>query len=394
MTNLLSIQSILSIVQSSECSLAFWKRPQSNYVRFALDLNLDTSSQGTLTEGFYLLNFMGKRLSDGQVIRNQISGKAQLLQKSQNIAPFSVVFANKDYIEHFLQLQKTKKLYATDYFFTEEQAVNFYRKTDFLNRTDKIIRDIENRIFEKVVLSRSQKVNYPTGFNRIDYFIHLCHLYPDALISWVIHPKWGEWIGASPEVFLQSNERHFRTVALAGTKNQQSQPHEWTNKEKREQKFVSSYIADRLKKMGLEFTADTSETVAVGHLWHLNTNFYIAKNDHSFEDLVHKLIENLHPTPAVCGIPKNLARELLDKQESKNRELYSGILGWIDPKNQRVDLFVNLRCMRLYKDFCILHAGAGIVKGSVPEEEWKETEAKMQTLLKVIQKLWGSEVKD
>ena len=96
-----------------------------------------------------------------------------------------------------------------------------------------------------------------------------------------------------------------------------------------------------------------------------------------------ELLEALHPTPAVCGSPKDEAMNLIRKLEEKDREYYCGIVG---PARIRgsTNLFVNLRCMRVFEDKIRLHAGGGITKDSDPEAEWMETENKCQTMLDLL----------
>ena len=94
-------------------------------------------------------------------------------------------------------------------------------------------------------------------------------------------------------------------------------------------------------------------------------------------------IAELHPTPAVCGLPKNLADDFIRLKEKHERKYYTGYLGpW--KLNQQVDLFVNLRCMEVTDDEFILYAGGGITAHSIPEKEWEETNQKAATLLAVI----------
>lgn len=95
------------------------------------------------------------------------------------------------------------------------------------------------------------------------------------------------------------------------------------------------------------------------------------------------MLELLHPTSAVCGMPKNKTKEFIVAKEQYDRELYSGYLGPVN-MNNRTNIFVNLRCMQVQENFAILYAGAGITGDSDPEKEWRETEIKMDTLLQFL----------
>jgi isochorismate synthase len=95
------------------------------------------------------------------------------------------------------------------------------------------------------------------------------------------------------------------------------------------------------------------------------------------------MLKLLHPTSAVCGVPKAPSLDFIDKVEGYDRSFYSGFLG---PAQVGGDthLFVNLRTVRFKDGKATFFAGAGITEDSVPAREWEETELKCDTLLKVI----------
>ncbi|MCK5278956.1 MAG: chorismate-binding protein, partial [Cyclobacteriaceae bacterium] len=99
------------------------------------------------------------------------------------------------------------------------------------------------------------------------------------------------------------------------------------------------------------------------------------------------MLELLHPTSAVCGMPKEPAKSFIIENEGFDREYFSGFLGPVNVQGE-TNIFVNLRCMKLMKHHAKLFAGAGIISNSNPEKEWNETEIKMQTLLKVLGELY------
>ena len=95
------------------------------------------------------------------------------------------------------------------------------------------------------------------------------------------------------------------------------------------------------------------------------------------------MLELLHPTSAVCGMPRELADEFIKANEGYQRSLYAGFLGPVGFEGN-TDLFVNLRCMQIDNEKARLFAGAGITEYSNPEKEFQETSSKMQTMLKVL----------
>jgi len=184
-------------------------------------------------------------------------------------------------------------------------------------------------------------------------------------------------MGAFSEVLGKFNKstHEFETMSLAGTI---PVVEEWTGKEIEEQKPVSTYIRNILEKYSDSNSIQESETYdhISGNIKHLRTDFKIKINP---EKLNH-LIKDLHPTPAVCGIPKDFCKKIIEKVEKFPRELYAGFIK-IETQDY-IHYFVNLRCARLYKNSVHLFVGGGITAQSNPEKEWRETELKSEAVLK------------
>jgi isochorismate synthase len=261
---------------------------------------------------------------------------------------------------------------------------------DYIDLVKKSLAEIERGTFEKVVPSRRKIVNLSTNFDIVSAFLRLCSAYPQAFVSLISSPETGTWIGASPEQLVRVEDKTiFRTVALAGT-----QPyHEginlrkvaWTQKEIEEQALVERYIISCFKKIRLrEYDEFGPKTIVAGNLMHLRSEFTVNIKETNFPQLASTMLRLLHPTSAVCGVPLEPARAFLRNNEGYERNFYSGYLGPVNIDNQ-IDIFVNLRCMQLLKGKAVLYAGAGVTIDSVPEQEWEETEMKINTLLRVIQ---------
>jgi isochorismate synthase len=95
------------------------------------------------------------------------------------------------------------------------------------------------------------------------------------------------------------------------------------------------------------------------------------------------MLQLLHPTSAVCGMPKEESLAFILMNEGYNREFYSGFLGQVNFRDE-THIFVNLRCMQIFDTSAYLYAGGGITAHSQPQKEWQETIYKMQTLLNVL----------
>src|SRR5699024_3564859 len=111
---------------------------------------------------------------------------------------------------------------------TDKQA-----KAEHISLVTQGIEAIKHEQFEKVVLSRQQSVT--TNHQPVAIFKQLLQRYPTAFAYCWYHPKVGLWIGAIPETLVKISDRHFKTMALSGTKSAAAEPvREWTTKERTE----------------------------------------------------------------------------------------------------------------------------------------------------------------
>ncbi len=268
-------------------------------------------------------------------------------------------------------------------------------KNNYQNAVRQAVAAIESGQMQKVVLSRRKIIALQSDFEVITAFEKLCEAYPNAFVSAVYLPTLNQvWLGASPETLVSLDaDGVFKTVSLAGTQSaidSGGQPIPvrdavWTHKEIEEQAFVSRYIIDCLKKIRVrEFIEEGPKTVIAGNLMHLRTDYSIDSRAINFPELGSVMLELLHPTSAVCGMPKAAAQAFILANEHYERTFYSGFLGPVNVENASA-LFVNLRCMKIENQTATLYAGAGITEDSIAEKEWQETELKCQTLLRVLE---------
>jgi isochorismate synthase len=259
-------------------------------------------------------------------------------------------------------------------------------KNNFENLVQKAIDAIENGSFNKVVLSREEVIDLP-NFDLVSIFEKLVNSYPTAFAYCWFHPEIGLWIGATPERLLKANGNKFQTVALAGTQLfQNNETVIWGDKEQVEQQFVTDYILETIKNVTSEVEISAPYTLKAGNLLHLKTDIKGIINENAS---LKQLVLLLHPTPAVCGLPKSSAKDFIIENEGYNRSFYAGFLGEINKnENSETDLFVNLRCMqiqsKLDKIRAHLYIGCGITKDSNPENEWQETVNKAMTMKNII----------
>lgn len=253
--------------------------------------------------------------------------------------------------------------------FNEEKPNYILSKNEYLDLCNSFISKLKNKEFNKLILSRVKKHE---PFNPIDKFIALTKKYPNAFV-YLFQYKEQTWLGATPERLLKVENNLLETIALAGTKAK-PENRNWTEKEYEEHQFVVDYIVNSLSDLNLKI--EPTKTIQLQNIEHLQTNI---SAEISTEINVFDSVKKLHPTPAVCGIPKSKAMDFIIKNEPHNRNFYTGFLGFETPNY--TDFFVNLRCAQLFKDYTLLYIGGGITAKSISENEWQETELKSMALL-------------
>ena len=269
------------------------------------------------------------------------------------------------------------------------QANRISTKDEFCRLVQDALTYIQSTGIKKIVTSRTTESPLPRDFDPVTAFRLLCRRYPHAFVSLVSIPTVGTWLGASPELLLSLSAQRLSTVALAGTQAYSpdiplSAVH-WDTKEIEEQALVSDYIREFFQKLALPHLAENGpETVSAGNVAHLQTKFEINLEPAELLHVANEILNKLHPTSAVCGMPKQEALSFILDKENYNRAFYSGFLGPIHVQHQS-QLFVNLRCMQLNEDRAMLYVGAGITRDSVPESEWEETVLKSNTLLAILE---------
>jgi len=173
----------------------------------------------------------------------------------------------------------------------------------------------------------------------------------------------------------------------------------WQKKEINEQQLVTNFIIDHLKPLVSNLTIGNTETVKAGNLLHLKT-----KISGLLHSNIKTVINALHPTPAVCGLPKVTAKQFILDNENYKRDYYTGFLGELNIKKETKrnanrrniennvytaiktvsNLYVNLRCMQLTDTEAKVYVGGGITKDSIPEKEWNETVNKAKTMKNIL----------
>lgn len=379
----------------AELALACWRAPGQQHKHLIIDLSGSAARVepdiDALPEGFLFAPFQPRQPDDQQFIKADIHFCTAVdgLQLSPQQGTAGHKISTEDFESRFEEAL-TQQQEARHYHHgpkPKQQAGT--SEQHYTSMVTKAIAEINQGSFEKVVPARTKYVSLPPAFNLLGLFDEIAAAYPNAFVSIVSIPGVGTWLGATPETLISmSKEGVFKTVALAGT-----QPyHEgtdlrevaWRQKEIEEQALVARYIINCFKKIRLrEFAEKGPATIIAANLMHLKTTFEVDTQAVNFPELPEVMLKLLHPTSAVCGMPKEQALDFLLAQEDFDRGYFAGYLGPVHIQGS-TSLFVNLRCTRLLETEAVLYAGAGVTADSDPQKEWHETGQKCQTLLRFL----------
>ena len=154
-----------------------------------------------------------------------------------------------------------------------------------------------------------------------------------------------------------------------------------SGKDLREHICVRDSILRRLEKVGVEGKAESNpQLLLLANVQHLRTRI-----EAEVGEAVHLLdiLPEMHPTPAVGGSPREAALPCIADLEQIDRGLYAGVVGWFNHLNEG-EMVVGIRSALIEGKQACLYAGAGIVEGSDPDKEMRETEMKLRALLDIL----------
>ena len=384
-----TLRSIFQVAVNLGLPLAVWRAPHQKEVNLMVSFSnaqeverpdLETSEKGFIFSPF-----------------NPKSSSTLFIKSDFHVSfDFDEVIQHEDLTSHENMLHAKFFMQLKEQLKKPEEKLNYHVKDQEKKGADLDYKDlvqlgidaIKNNEFQKVVPARSKAISLNVDFDLITKYLQLCDAYANAFVSIVSMPETGTWLGATPELLLEVNHSQFKTVALAGTQRRDIAKSisdtAWTQKEIEEQALVSRYIINCFKKIRLrEYEEKGPKTIIAGNLLHLKTEFEVNMKETNFPELGTVMLELLHPTSAIAGMPKEAALNFIQQHEGFDRSFYSGYLGPVQ-NEQKTSIFVNLRCMQLLENNAILYAGAGVTEDSVAEKEFEETEMKFNTLLNIL----------
>jgi menaquinone-specific isochorismate synthase len=262
---------------------------------------------------------------------------------------------------------------------THGESGDIHGEKDWNKLIDTSLEELTNSSLEKVVLARCQKVNYK---NEVDSNRLFCDFKSSKnLYEFFYHAEHGaSFISFTPEMLYSKHNDILVVDSIAGTlkasPGNKGDDLLLSGKDLKEHRFVSSYVKDKLLEIAEDVTELFKEEIlTLKSLFHIHSRFK-AKLPDNFSN--RRLIDSLHPTPAVGGFPKKEALKFISKNEMLQRGFYAAPIGRIS--NKYSEFAVGIRSMLVVKDTIQFYGGAGIVKGSLPAKEWIETGDKIESV--------------
>ncbi|WP_288261663.1 chorismate-binding protein [uncultured Prochlorococcus sp.] len=264
---------------------------------------------------------------------------------------------------------------------------------DFLNslETSKInlkhvinrgIQLVEQRILDKIVLANRIKIKLKNKLDLVEILKRLKKNQPNTCrYVWKRNSK-DILFGASPEKLFSYTKPNLTLEALAGTISTNSNPNNLlrSSKDLKEHNYVIHYLIKCLEVSKIKnFKKSDIKVNTFGDIAHLQTLIF-SKVEKIFP---FELLKNLHPSPAVCGYPKNEALDWINTLESFPRGNYASPMGWVD-KSGNASFLLAIRGARYLDENIEFTAGSGIVSGSVLEKEIDEIKLKFESIVKQI----------
>jgi menaquinone-specific isochorismate synthase len=250
--------------------------------------------------------------------------------------------------------------------------------------------EVSSGALSKVVLARVQTASFEGVMDPVDVVLNLWRENPGSHV-FLFEPFPGQiLLGAAPETVATVQGGEFHATAVAGSIARGNTPEEQkvlerellkSEKDRREHRVCVEDMVHRLTEISQDIQAQSEPHVlTLSAIQHLETAITAQLQP---DENILSAVEALHPTPAVCGFPRDRALEFLGAEEPFQRGWYAGPVGWFDSDGNGVFVPALRSAVGRGKEWR-LFAGAGIVAGSDPSREWAETRIKFQPVLKAL----------
>ncbi|HKJ67862.1 MAG TPA: isochorismate synthase [bacterium] len=266
-------------------------------------------------------------------------------------------------------------------------------KDTWMTMVQRSLQSIKEHHLEKVVIGSRIRVDLYGQPSLAELLQNLATDYPTC-ITFALRESGGQiFFGSTPEWLVRTHDTIVHCDALAGSTTRSEDPGEdralgeallHDPKNRAEHQYVVEYIRQILQPVATEISVgDTPQLQKLRNVQHIYTPI-TARTRQGISPF--ELLAKVHPTPAVGGIPSPDALRFIRDLEDYDRGYFAGPIGWLSTVNT-MNMVVGLRSGLLRNDSLLLYAGAGIVRDSIPEEEYKELQLKYQPILSAIRQL-------
>lgn len=277
---------------------------------------------------------------------------------------------------------------------SDKGKISFIEESDDEKTWDKkiseLIYEIKQKRIDKIVVARRLKYQVKSELNWQKIFNDLNDSYSNCT-NFLIKSGNSIFFGSTPELLGKFENNLFFTEALAGSIKRGENAAEDLDYENQlinskknnvEHNEVINYIKSALQKFLDNVQIEDKPFVKKFlNIQHLHTKVKgIYKNNINIFDLIFTLF----PTPAVCGMPKDKALELIKKYEEFDRGLFAGLFGWFDC-SANGEFNVSIRSALIKDNLLFAYAGCGIVADSNSKEEFEETKLKLKPILSLFE---------
>lgn len=245
-----------------------------------------------------------------------------------------------------------------------------------------VLNKIKQGICQKVVLARQTVFTFDAALNPWQVLKTLKYVTPH---SYHFAFAFGDsvFLGASPERLYKRQGRSLLSEALAGTNKATDDPALLLEsaKNRLEHQIVVEAIRESLRPLSDALSVDAAPQIRqLTNNHHLNTGITATLKDGVMDE---DILQSLHPTPALGGYPRDTAKRMINALEPFGRGWYGGPIGYVGL--DWAEFVVGIRSGLIKGKMLSVYAGAGIVAGSDPDDEWDEIENKIGNFIKIIQ---------
>jgi menaquinone-specific isochorismate synthase len=249
------------------------------------------------------------------------------------------------------------------------------RPGDYAKTVARALEDIGSGALEKVVLARRIRVEADQRYRIAPVLSAFGR--SEGAVRFAFGRSGGFFAGATPELLVSRTGSEIRSEAVAGSVSPEHSARLLDSaKDRAEHGHVARFVKTTLERFSREVMVGEHTPSRLAHVAHLRAPITgrLSRPTHVLE-----VAHALHPTPAVGGVPRKAACDLIRELEGQPRGWYAGAIGWFDSEGDG-ELYVALRSARFEDRIAELVVGAGIVAGSDPEAEARETELKAKTV--------------